>query len=205
MTINLPFRSCAPIFSIPSRARRSFRGALGCAVASMLLGAANGCVHDTQAELGDNATFSEAALTVPGFQVHAATLIAPEYRASAYVEDTLAHLGPDAFTIGTMPVRAPRPNAYGIDADSTGRTIGGNLEYGDWISSQGARIVTDFASLQTELSSFKDAVTKAIQDNAPLPRRTVYVADGVTIDLGSATLEIAPGLTLAIRWAALSP
>jgi hypothetical protein len=127
-------------------------------------------------------------------------IIPEELRASAYVEEARHGFrgSPAGFRFfGPVPVRAPLPGQYGRHANATGRPIGGGSLYGDWVAPPPEGFVRTFAELASALDTHLAAVMQAIAQDTPIPRRTIFVAGDAAIELGEATLSLAPGLTLA--------
>src|SRR4051812_9915162 len=123
-----------------------------------------------------------------------------ELRPSVYVEDAWSGFSgsPAGGThIGAVLVRAPLPAKYGSHANSTRRPIGGGDLYGDWVPPPPEGFVNTFAQLQAALDNHTTMVLAAIAQNAPMPRRTIFVAGNAEIEVGAATLSIPPGVTLA--------
>ena len=109
---------------------------------------------------------------------------------------------------GEVTVRAPLPDQIGWRANSTGYAIGGYNEdalgpHGDWLPRPavdprtGAGVIKNWQELADALDAANQVVGDAIAANQPIPRQTVYVGDGVDIEIDDHTLLIPPGLTLA--------
>jgi hypothetical protein len=124
-----------------------------------------------------------------------------EFTPSAYVQNALNGFRDSPAGgqhIGSVLVRAPLPNQHGSRANSTGRPIGGGPEYGDWVSPPPEGFVRTLSELESALNGHLNEVQAAIANNTwPMPRRTIFVAPGAEIELGTTTLVIAPGVTLA--------
>lgn len=124
-------------------------------------------------------------------------------RASAYVEDARSGFcRAGSIQLGGLTVRAPVLGKRGREANSTGFTIGGYGEdafgpHGDWEPRPAGGGLRTLPQLQEALMGALDEVFAALASGAPIPRRTIYVADEVDLDLGTQTLRIPPGVTLA--------
>lgn len=156
----------------------------------------------TASSTGTNAPWN----VVDSYHIEADTAVqvefhfAEELTPSAYVQDAQNGFrnSPAGGTyIGPVLVRAPLPGEYGVFANSTGQPIGGGPSYGDRVSPPPEGFVRTFSELETALNAHLTAVQAAIAQNAPMPRRTIFVAAFAEIDLGAATLTIPPGVTLA--------